>query len=129
MAQFTDVTAGSGLEISCYGMGVAVADYDKDGLVDVFITAVDRNYLFATLATALPRRHRQAGVGGTPKTGAPAPLFFDFDNDGHLDLFVCNYLRWSREIDFEADYQLPGIGRAYGQPWNFPSHFPLPLPQ
>ncbi len=43
---FTDVTAGSGLDISCYGMGVAIGDYDNDGRDDVFITAVGGNHLF-----------------------------------------------------------------------------------
>src|SRR3974390_3261369 len=44
--RFTDVTAGSGLDVSFYGMGVAVGDYDNDGLDDVFITAVGGNHLF-----------------------------------------------------------------------------------
>src|SRR5437867_322771 len=43
---FRDVTPGSGLDVSCYGMGVAIGDYDNDGLDDVFITAVGGNHLF-----------------------------------------------------------------------------------
>ena len=43
---FTDVTKGSGLDVRFYGMGVAVGDYDNDGLPDVFITAVGGNHLF-----------------------------------------------------------------------------------
>jgi enediyne biosynthesis protein E4 len=124
-AQFQNVTPNSGLEIVCYGMGIAVGDYDNDGLVDLFVTAVDRNYLFRNLGNGrFLDVTSNAGVGGTPEDWSTSAAFFDFDNDGHLDLFVCNYLRWSRDIDFEADYQLPGIGRAYGQPWNFPSTFP-----
>src|SRR5439155_18865543 len=46
---FTDVTAGSGLDVSFYGMGVACGDYDNDGSVDVFITAVGGNHLFHNL--------------------------------------------------------------------------------
>jgi enediyne biosynthesis protein E4 len=123
--QFENVTAGSGLEIVCYGMGVAVGDIDNNGLVDVFITAVDRNYLFRNLGDGkFLDITDEAGVGGALEDWSTSAAFIDFDNDGYLDLFVCNYLRWSREIDFEADYQLPGIGRAYGQPWNFPSTFP-----
>jgi enediyne biosynthesis protein E4 len=123
--RYENVTAGSGLEVVCYGMGVAVGDYDNDGHVDVFITAVDRNHLFRNLGdgTFLDVTER-AGVGGALEDWSTSAAFIDMDNDGYLDLFVCNYLRWSREIDFEADYQLPGIGRAYGQPWNFPSTFP-----
>src|SRR6185369_6992611 len=43
---FTDATKASGLEVPCYGMGVAVGDYDNDGLVDIFVTAVGGNHLF-----------------------------------------------------------------------------------
>src|SRR5438874_1097491 len=43
---FTEATAGSGLDVSCYGMGVAIGDYDNDGLEDVFVTAVGGNHLF-----------------------------------------------------------------------------------
>ncbi|RME92282.1 MAG: CRTAC1 family protein, partial [Verrucomicrobia bacterium] len=51
--------------------------------------------------------------------------FFDYDRDGRLDLFVCNYVQWSREIDLEVGYKLVGIGRAYGQPRDFPGTFPF----
>ena len=49
---FTDATAGSGLDISIYGMGAAAADYDNDGRVDIYITAIDGDHLFITKATA-----------------------------------------------------------------------------
>src|SRR5260221_3429166 len=48
----------------------------------------------------------------------------DCDNDGKLDLFVCNYVRWSPEIDRAAGFELPNIGRAYGPPRNFAGTFP-----
>jgi enediyne biosynthesis protein E4 len=123
---FDDVTAASGLDVRGYGMGVAVGDYDNDGRVDVFLSAVGGNHLFHnegqgrfTDATA------EAGLTSGLEDWSTSCAWFDYDNDGKLDLFVCNYLRWSKEIDFEANYQLPGIGRAYGQPWNFPSTFPF----
>ena len=47
----------------------------------------------------------------------------DFYLDGDLDLFVCNYVRWSRQIDFEIDYRLTGVGRAYGPPTNYEGTF------
>src|SRR5205085_11605693 len=46
---FTDVTAGSGLDVPIYGMGVAVGDYDRDGKVDVLITGVGGAHLFRNL--------------------------------------------------------------------------------
>jgi len=64
---FTDVTDGSGLDISFYGMGVAVGDYDNDGLADVFITAVGENHLFHNLGHGkFAEVTRQAGVAGVP---------------------------------------------------------------
>jgi hypothetical protein len=118
--RFTDVTAGSGLDISCYGMGVAVGDYDNDGLVDLFITAVGPNYLFRNEGNGKFKDvTAEAGVGGAPDSWSSSTGFIDYDNDGRLDLFVCNYIRWSAELDLAAPYEMPNIGRAYGPPRNF----------
>ena len=123
---FTDVTAGSGLDISLYGMGVAVGDYDNDGLVDVFVTAVGGNHLFRNLgAGKFKDVTKEAGVEGSGEDWSTGCTWFDFDNDGKLDLFVCNYVRWSKEIDLEVGYKLVGIGRAYGQPRDFPGTYPV----
>jgi enediyne biosynthesis protein E4 len=123
--RFEDVTTGSGLDVGYYGMGVAVGDYDNDGLVDVFITAVGDNHLFHNEANGQFREvTRQAGMGSSSNDWSTGAAWMDYDNDGDLDLFVCNYVRWSREIDFEVDYKLVGIGRAYGPPMNFPGSFP-----
>ncbi len=122
---FTDVTAGSGLDVSFYGTGVAVGDYDNDGLDDVFITAVGGNHLFHNDGHG--RFHevtREAGVGGTTNGWSSGAAFIDYDNDGKLDLFVCNYVQWSPEIDRAKSYELPNIGRAYGPPRNFAGTFP-----
>ena len=122
---FRDVTAGSGLDVSFYGMGVAVGDYDNDGLPDVFITAVGGNQLFHNEGFGKFKRvTRQAGVGGSPSGWSTSAAWIDYDNDGDLDLFVCNYIRWSPEIDLQINYQLAGIGRAYGPPMNFAGSFP-----
>ena len=123
--KFKDVTAGSGLDVSFYGMGVAIGDFDNDGLPDVFISGVGGNHLFhnegggkfADVTAA-------AGVGGSGQDWGTSCAWIDYDNDGRLDLFVCNYVRWSREIDSAVDYKLVGIGRAYGPPVNFPGSFP-----
>jgi hypothetical protein len=121
--KFKNITAGSGLDAPLYGMGVAIGDYDNDGRVDVFITAVGGNHLFHNEGNGKFRDvTTAAGVGdGEWSTSA---AFVDYDNDGDLDLFVCNYVKWSREIDLQVDYQLAGVGRAYGPPMNFAGAFP-----
>ena len=123
--RFQDVTAGSGLDVSMYGMGVAVGDYDNDGLVDVFITATGMNRLFRNVGEGkFADVTAHAGVGGSSDEWSTSGAFIDYDNDGDLDLFVCNYIQWSHAIDLEVNYQLPGIGRAYGPPMNFSGVFP-----
>lgn len=122
---FSDVTAGSGLDVSLYGMGVAVGDYDNDGLVDVFLTAVGENRLFRNLGGGkFADVTAAAGVAGAITEWSTCAAWFDFDRDGDLDLFVGNYVRWSKEIDFEVGYKIDGVTRAYGQPTNFEGTFP-----
>ena len=119
--RFEDLTAGSGVDVPFYGMGVATGDYDGDGRTDLFLTAVGHNRL---LRNVDGRRFEDvtglAGVAGDADSWSTSAVFFDYDRDGDLDLFVVNYVRWSRELDFEVDYRLAGIGRAYGPPTNFP---------
>lgn len=122
---FTDVTAGSGLELPIYGMGVAVGDFDNDGQVDIFITAVGENHLFRNLGNGkFTDVTASAGVAGDAKEWSTGAAFVDIDRDGDLDLFVANYIRWSRNIDLEVGYTLVGLGRAYGPPMNFAGTFP-----
>jgi enediyne biosynthesis protein E4 len=122
---FKDVTAGSGLDLSFYGMGVAIGDYDNDGLPDVFITAVGGNHLFHNDGHGkFHEVTQEAGVGGSTNDWGTCAAFFDYDNDGKLDLFVGNYIKWSREIDAEVGYKIDGRTRAYGQPMNFQGAFP-----
>lgn len=122
---FTDATAGSGLDVNLYGMGVAIGDYDDDGLPDVLITAVGGARLFHNLGQGKFQDVTQAaGVGGATNDWSMNAAFFDYDNDGHLDLFVGNYVTWSREIDAEVGFKIDGRTRAYGQPMNFAGSFP-----
>lgn len=96
---FTDVTRHAGLDIEMYGMGVAVGDYNNDGLPDIFISCVGQSRLFRNTGkgTFLDVTEK-AGLGG--KLGfSSSALWFDYDRDGLLDLFVCNYVKWSPELD------------------------------
>ena len=89
--RYTDVTAGSGLGDSGYGMGVAVGDFDNDGWVDVYVSnyGPDRLYRnrgdgsFADVTAAAG-----ADVDGFSSSAA----FCDFDRDGFLDLYVTRYV-------------------------------------
>ncbi len=123
--QFQDVTAAAGLDIALYGMGAAVGDYDNDGYVDLFLSALGENRL---LHNEQGKRFRdvtaQAGVAGTADQWSSGCGWFDYDNDGDLDLLVCNYVQWSREYDVAQDFRLTGGGRAYGRPQNFAGTFP-----
>jgi hypothetical protein len=122
--RFRDVTAAVGLDLSFYGMGAAVADYDADGDADVFVTAVGKNRLFENRGGRFVEVTESAGVGGDPSEWSTGSAFFDHDGDGDLDLFVANYVRWSREIDLQLDYRLDGVGRAYGPPQNYQGTYP-----
>ncbi len=116
---FKDVTAASGLAVEVYGMGVAVGDYDNDGKPDLYITTVHENLLFRNLGGKFEDVTTSAAVAGGSSTWSSSAGFFDADQDGDLDLFVCNYVNWSRKIDMALDYRLTGVGRAYGPPTNF----------
>jgi enediyne biosynthesis protein E4 len=123
--KFTDATAGSGLDVPLYGMGVATGDYDNDGRTDVFLTIVGGGRLFHNEGDGKFKDVTgAAGVAGDPQDWSTAATFFDLDNDGDLDLFVGNYVRWSRDIDAQVGYKIDGTHRAYGPPMNFQGAFP-----
>ncbi len=122
--KFDNVTADSGLGIDVYGQGVAVGDYDNDGWADVFITTVGDNRLFHNDQGVFREVTAEAGVQGATGDWGTSAAFLDYDNDGDLDLFVANYVRWSPDIDFEIDFKLTGIGRAYGPPTTFAGSHP-----
>jgi hypothetical protein len=96
---FTDVTEKAGLAGTGYDTGVAVADYDGDGHKDLFLAGVHRNTLYHNNGDgSFSDVTTRAGLGKPdPKYGpewAVGAVWFDYDNDSRLDLFVLNYLRW-----------------------------------
>lgn len=121
---FANVTADSGLGMTFYGMGVACGDYDGDGWTDVFITAVGKNHLFRNDHGKFVETTDDAQVGGDPQEWSTSAAFFDYDNDGDLDLFVGNYVKWSRSIDMVQGFKLDGKTRAYGPPTAFEGTYP-----
>ena len=81
-----------------YGMGTAIADYDNDGDVDIYITTLERNRLFRNNADGtFTDVTDTAAVDG--ESWSTSALFFDYDRDGWLDLFVCNFIRWSKKLE------------------------------
>ena len=121
---FSDVTEGSGLAGNSYGMGVAVADIDANGWIDVVTTGIGGNRLYLNQGAGVFKDATAgSGIEGAAEAWTSTAGFFDMDADGDLDLFVCHYVKWSREIDEEVAYTLNGTDRAYGPPMNYGGTF------
>jgi hypothetical protein len=113
---FTDVTIKAGVAAEgLFGMGVAVGDYDNDGFPDLLVLGYERSILYhnngdGTFTDVTDR----AGVGNVGKWGSSA-AWFDYDNDGLLDLVIANYVDWSPERNFWCGDKGPGL-RSYCHP-------------
>jgi enediyne biosynthesis protein E4 len=97
---FTDVTEKAGLQGAGYAMGAAAGDYDNDGFVDLYVAGVNSNQLYHNNGDGtFTDVTNKAGAGGQiPGLGKPwsvAAGWFDYNNDGHLDLLVINYLNYN----------------------------------
>jgi enediyne biosynthesis protein E4 len=111
---FADVTRAARVDAEIYGMGAAVGDYDNDGFPDILVTCVGQNRLLRN--TGKGTFVDATGVSGLAGRTAfsTSALWFDFDRDGWLDLFVCNYVRWSPEHDVFCS--LDGVHKSYCTP-------------
>jgi hypothetical protein len=100
---FSDVTIAAGVRGEGFAMGVAAADYDNDGATDLFIAGVNRNTLYRNRGDGtfedVTERAGLAYKGSDPKPWSVSAGWFDYDNDGLLDLFVVNYCVWTPEKD------------------------------
>lgn len=122
---FTDVTKEVGLDVSVYGMGAACGDYDNDGRVDLFVSCLGPDKLFRNVDNKFVDVTEQAKVGGDTNAWSTSSGFFDYDRDGDLDLMVCHYVQWSRELDSAQEFRLVGgKERAYGRPQPFGGTYP-----
>ena len=111
---FTDVTSRSGLDVELYGMGVAVGDYNNDGFPDILITCVGQNRLFRNTGKGTFADVTNAAGLGKREGFSTSAIWFDYDRDGLLDLFVCNYVKWSPEHDVFCS--LDGKHKSYCTP-------------
>ncbi len=114
---FTDVTMKAGVPGNAYGMGVAVGDYDGDGLPDLYVTQYPHSILY---------HNRGDGTfeDVTAKAGVASPgwntsaVWFDYDNDGRLDLFVCRFCEFDKSKNIFCGYG-PTHSRWYCKPTPF----------
>ncbi|MCO6439024.1 MAG: CRTAC1 family protein [Phycisphaerae bacterium] len=113
--RFTDVSASAGLPRDYFGTGVACGDFDGDGKVDLFLSALGPNHLLHNLGHGrFEEVTDAAGVAGEADAWSTSAGFFDYDRDGDLDLFVANYARWSPEADRQSKHASPRDVAAYG---------------
>jgi hypothetical protein len=113
---FTNITAGSGLDVEMYGMGVAIADYDNDGREDVYITALEGDRLFHNEGGGKFRDvTKTSGINNA--NFATSAAWLDYDRDGKADLFVANYVQWVPKGDLWCS--LDGASKSYCTPESY----------
>src|SRR5882757_1080913 len=116
---FTDVTKKAGVAGAGYGMGVAAGDYDNDGWPDLFLANVTGNQLFhnngdGTFTDVTAKAGLQGATLDGKKMWSAGAGWFDYNNDGLLDLFVVNYCKW--EVNKDPYCTIGGGARGYCHP-------------
>lgn len=120
--RFTDVTEASGLRVSSgFGMGCTVGDYNRDGWPDLYITQYGGNRLFRNRGDGTFEEATQS-AGVAVDSLSTSAAFVDYDTDGHLDLIVVNYVRWTPETERECFSS--GGRRDYCSPLNYQAPAP-----
>lgn len=111
---FTDVTRAAGLDVEMYGLGVAAGDFNNDGWPDLFLSCLGQSRLFENNGrggfTDVTVKARLAGREGF----STSAMWLDYDRDGRLDLFVTNYVRWTRDGDIFCSFD--GKVKSYCTP-------------
>jgi enediyne biosynthesis protein E4 len=119
---FTDITKQAGLQLELYGFGATAADYDNDGHVDLFVTALAGNHLFHNNGNGtFTDVTAKAGVGAAAFSTSAA--WFDYDKDGFVDLVVLNYVQWSADKDLFCT--LDGKTKSYCTPESYKGESPI----
>ncbi len=123
---FAERTREVGLDIELYGMGAAAGDYDGDGDIDLYLTALGDNLLLrneggrfvdVTAAAGVAGQRWRDGAGQEQPEWSSGAVFFDADRDGWIDLFVANYVRWSPATDLFTT--VDGVNKSYATPQQY----------
>lgn len=117
---FQDDSEKAGINFSIYGMGCSFADFDADGDMDIYITAVGDNVLLRNNNGKFSDVTKQLRVTGNDPRPNSVPawstgaVWLDVDRDGWLDLFVANYVKWTPETDIYVTRD--GKNKSYATP-------------
>ncbi len=119
---FTDVTQKAGVAANgnrAHKTGVAAGDFDNDGHLDLYVTALGPNILYRNNGDGtFTDVTQKAGVAGAPAEWSTSTGFFDFDRDGDLDLYVTNYLDYHLDDNPYCGFRKEGY-RMYCNPTMF----------
>ena len=113
---FTNVTAGSGLDVESYALGGAAADYDNDGREDLYITTLEGDRLLHNEG-GFKFRDVTAAAGIANRGFGSSAAWLDFDRDGKADLFVGNYVQWTAKGDLYCS--IDGATKSYCTPESY----------